>query len=204
MPTATGQTGERFLTAATRVTLVRILGIPIFVLLMYYYLDSLRRQQPDEWWRVAALAVFTAIALTDALDGYLARSRGEITRWGRILDPLADKALLISAVVLLTRPSLPELQPQLPVYLTAAVISRDAILVLGYLLVHHYAASIEVRPRITGKLATFLLMLAIVWALADGPMAPFRWICRAAAFFTVTAGLQYLWDGVRHLERAGG
>lgn len=204
MSASTNPTGERFLTAATRVTLVRILGIPVFVLLMYYYLDSLRRQQSDERWRVAALAVFTAIALTDALDGYLARSRGEITRWGRILDPLADKALLISAVVLLTRPSLPELQPQLPVYLTAAVISRDAILVLGYLLVHQYAASIEVRPRLTGKLATFLLMVAIIWALANGPIEPFRWICRAATLFTVTAGLQYLWDGIRHLERGSG
>lgn len=203
MPAPANPNGERFLTAATRVTLARILGIPAFVVLMYYYLDSLRRQQPDEWWRVAALAVFTAIALTDALDGYLARSRGEITRWGRVLDPLADKALLISAVVLLTRPSLPELQPQLPVYLTASVISRDVILVLGYLLVHHYATSIEVRPRITGKLATFLLMLAITWALANGPMTPFRWICRAAALFTVTSGLQYLWDGIRHLERGG-
>jgi len=204
MNTPAPQHRERVLTAATRVTLLRILGIPVFVVLMYYYLDTLRRQQPDEMLRVAALGVFAAIALTDALDGYLARSRGEITRLGRILDPLADKALLLSAVILLTRPSLPSLQPQLPVYLTASVISRDAILVLGYLLVHHYSGAIEVRPRLSGKTSTFLLMVAIVWALASGPIAPFRWICRAAALFTVIAGLQYLWDGVRHMERNAG
>ncbi len=201
MKPMTEPSGERILTAATRVTLLRILGIPVFVVLMYYYLDSLCRQQPDEMLRVAALGVFAAIALTDALDGYLARSRGEITRLGRILDPLADKALLLSATVLLTRPSLPALQPQLPVYLTASVISRDSILVLGYMVVHHYSGAIEVRPRVTGKISTFLLMVCIVWALAGGPSSPFHWLCRAAAVFTIVSGAQYGWDGVRHLEQ---
>ncbi len=200
-PPNPSQPHERILTAATRVTLLRILGIPAFVILMWYYLRSVEIGASDDRLRIGALALFSAIALTDALDGYLARSRGEITRLGRILDPLADKALLLSATILLTRPSLPALRPQLPVFLTAAVISRDALLVLGFFVVHHLTGMIEVRPRFTGKTSTFLLMTAIVWALAQGPERPFGWLCIGATGFTIVAGFQYLFDGLRQLER---
>ncbi|MBU4458958.1 MAG: CDP-alcohol phosphatidyltransferase family protein, partial [Verrucomicrobia bacterium] len=67
------------LTLATKVTLLRFLGIPIFVLMMVYYVLGLREGAADERYRIAALVTFLAVALTDALDGYLARSRGEIT-----------------------------------------------------------------------------------------------------------------------------
>lgn len=191
---------ERILTLATRVTLLRILGIPIFVILTWYYLRSIQAGRPDDRLRIGALSLFAAIALTDALDGYLARSRGEITRLGRILDPLADKILLLSATILLTRPSLPALQPQLPVYLTASVISRDVLLVIGFFVIHHLIGTIEVCPRFAGKASTFLLMTAIVWALAQGPLWPFHILCAAATVFTVLAGFQYLLDGRRLLE----
>jgi CDP-diacylglycerol--glycerol-3-phosphate 3-phosphatidyltransferase len=192
------------LTAANRVTILRILGIPFFALCTIYYLDSVRQGVPNETLRIGALTLFAAIALTDALDGYLARSRGEITRLGKMLDPLADKALLITATLLLTRPSLPQFRPQLPVYLTAAMISRDALLLSGAAIIHQLTGAVEVRPRPVGKISTFLVMLAILWVLMAGPDRPFRWICAAATFFTVAAGLRYLADGIHQLERGGG
>lgn len=190
------------LTLATKVTIVRILGIPVFVLLLMYYNLSLGAGQPDDRFRVAALAVFAAISLTDALDGYLARSRGEITLLGKILDPLADKLLLLSAVVMLTRPSLSGAREQLPVWFALTVISRDTILLLGFGVVHHVSGRVEVRPRLIGKAATFLQMATVVWllAVAERPGFLFRWIAAAAAVCTAVSGILYIFDGLKRLE----
>jgi CDP-diacylglycerol--glycerol-3-phosphate 3-phosphatidyltransferase len=188
------------LTLATKVTLLRFLGIPLFVLMMIYYTLGLREGVADERYRVAAMVTFLAVALTDALDGYLARSRGEITQLGKILDPLADKTLLLAAIIMLTRPSLPSLHPQIPVWFALAVISRDALLVIGAFVVHHLNSHVEVRPRLTGKLATVLQMATILWVLADAPARPFPWIAGAAAFFTIVSGGQYILDGIRQIE----
>ncbi len=190
------------LTLATKVTLLRFLGIPVFVLMMVYYTLGLREGAADERYRVAALVTFLAVALTDALDGYLARSRGEITPLGKILDPLADKALLLAAIIMLTRPSLPALHPQIPVWFALAVISRDALLVLGAFVVHHLNSHVEVHPRWSGKLATVLQMGTVLWVLADAPARPFPWLAGAAAFFTVVAGGQYILDGIRQIEHS--
>lgn len=189
------------ITLATRVTLLRILGIPVFVLLMVYYHMSLRADAPDERYRIAALVVFVIVAATDALDGYLARSRNEITELGRILDPLADKGLLLSAVIMLTRPSLPGLQPQLPVWFTLTIISRDVLLVLGALVINHLVHRVQIRPRLTGKAATFFQMTTIVGALAArGPHPAFTLLAMIAAAFTLISGLHYVFDGVRQVE----
>jgi CDP-diacylglycerol--glycerol-3-phosphate 3-phosphatidyltransferase len=188
------------LTLASKVTILRILGVPVFVLLMVYYTLSLGRGEAKEYQRVAALAVFLVVALTDALDGYLARSRNEITRFGRIIDPLADKALLVSGLILLTRPSLAALQPQFPIAFTLLVISRDVVLVSGAVIVHHLSGHVDIRPRWTGKVATFLLMLAVTWALVQGPPEPFRVLVWACAVFITASWAQYLFDGVRQIE----
>jgi len=197
----TGRTVPR-LTLATKVTLLRFLGIPVFVLMMVYYTLGLREGAADERYRVMALVTFLAVALTDALDGYLARSRGEITQLGRILDPLADKTLLLAAIIMLTRPSLPALHPQIPVWFALAVISRDALLVLGAFVVHHLNSHVEVRPRWSGKLATVLQMGTVLWVLADAPARPFPWLAGAAAVLTVVAGGQYILDGIRQIEHS--
>jgi CDP-diacylglycerol--glycerol-3-phosphate 3-phosphatidyltransferase len=189
------------LTPANRVTILRILGVPVFILLLLYYTLNLSAGQPKEFQRVAALVVFLAIALTDAVDGFMARARGEITRLGSILDPIADKALLVSALILLTRPSIPKLQPQFPIVFTLIVISRDALLIAGAFVVHHETGRVQIRPRWTGKTATVLQMLAITWALAKGPITPFVVLVGAAGLFTIVSWIQYLVDGVRQLER---
>lgn len=189
------------ITLATKVTIARILGIPVFILVMIYYKMSLAAGAPIEGYRHAALVLFLVIAASDALDGYLARSRDEETRLGAILDPLADKTLLLSAIILLTRPSLPELSPQFPVWFTLIVISRDAVLLGGSYLIHAMTGHVDVHPRITGKVATFLQMGAIVAALIPLPYTVFFWIAVIAAVFTLLSGLQYIADGVRQLER---
>ena len=197
--------GQMRITAATKVTLLRFLFIPVFVLLTLYYIIGLQAGEGAEYcayYRVGALVVFMLVALTDALDGYLARSRNEITELGRILDPLADKTLLLSAILVLTRPGLPQLQPQLPVWFSCIVLSRDVLLVLGAWVIHHFSGQMRVHPRMTGKIATFLQMGTVVWALADGPARLFPWCAAAAAAFTLVSGGQYALDGIRQLARS--
>ena len=191
------------LTLANRITIARILGTPVFVLLMVYYILGLREGRELPGYRTAALAMFLAVTVTDALDGYLARRRGEISSLGRILDPLADKLLMNAAIVLFTRPSLAALQPQFPVWFAVLVLSRDVIVVAGSLTIHFHAGAVEVVPRWPGKIATALQMFAVGWALAGWPPGPFRGLVGAAGVFTLISGIRYVMDGVRQMDAAG-
>jgi phosphatidylglycerophosphate synthase len=152
--------------------------------------------------RVIALVIFVTLAVTDALDGYFAWSRHEITPLGRLLDPIADKALLLSGLILLTRPSLPGLTPHIPVWFTLLVISRDAVLILGSIIIHALVGQVEVKPRILGKIATFFQMFTIVWVLVGEASGPFLGCVVVAGAFTFASGALYIFDGTRQLERA--
>jgi CDP-diacylglycerol--glycerol-3-phosphate 3-phosphatidyltransferase len=192
------------ITLATKVTILRILGVPVFVLLLVYYTMGLKAGENHDTMRVLALAVFVLVAATDALDGYLARSRNEVTQLGRVLDPLADKALLLSGLILLTRPSLAGLQPHIPIWFTTLVISRDAVLIGGFFLVHHFVGDVRVQPRWSGKIATVLQMGVIVWVLCQAAEAWFFHFVAAAGVFTGISFVQYVIDGARQLGRPAG
>jgi len=187
------------LTLATKVTITRLLGVPVFIVVLIYYLLGLYRGEDVELERLVALVIFFAVALSDALDGYLARSRQEVTDLGRILDPIADKALLLSGLILLTRPSLPALAPHIPIWFTALVISRDVFLIIGSVLVHLLAGAVHVQPRLSGKVATFFQMATIIWVLIGGAARPFNWFIGCAAVLTAISWVQYLVDGARQL-----
>ena len=122
---------------ANWLTVLRILLIPVFVSLLVY-----KQRGP-------ALAVFLLAALTDLLDGYVARQRGSQSRLGAFLDPLADKLLLVSSFVTLTWLRV------LPFWIAAVVISRDLILMLGALAIHMAGSRITPRPTAAGKATTF-------------------------------------------------
>ena len=188
------------LTLATKVTIARILGIPVFILLLIYYRMALAGGEPAELYRWMALAVFAAVAATDAVDGWLARSRGEVTRLGQILDPIADKALLLSSVILLTRPSLKALAPQFPIWFAWVVISRDVVLIVGAFLVQILHGAVQVRPHLTGKWATALLMASICGALLRIPAVWFQGLVWVTAGLIAVSGLLYIADGTRQLE----
>jgi len=188
------------ITLATKITIVRLLGVPVFVVLLMYYLAGLRAGQAQESYRQAAFALFSLVAATDALDGYLARRRGEISRLGSILDPLADKALMLSGLILLTKPSLPQLEPHIPLWFTGLVISRDVFLIAGALLIHAYARDVHIKPHLTGKLATVLHVLVIGWVLAQAAPRWFPALVWTAGAFTAMSWAIYLRDGLRQLE----
>ena len=170
---------------ANWLTVLRILLIPVFVTLLVY-------QRPG-----FALIVFASAALTDLLDGYVARHGGSQSRLGAFLDPMADKMLLISSFVTLTW------LKALPFWIAAVVISRDVILVVGALLIHMAGGRIHPRPTWAGKAATFFQIVTVLLGLTARyfrmPLAleVAMWV---AAIFTVVSGLQYLVQGMRYLS----
>jgi cardiolipin synthase (CMP-forming) len=191
------------LTLANRITIIRILAIPFFILLLIYYSSGFAKSQGVALLRWAATGIFLGIFLLDAVDGYVARIRSEITGLGTILDPLADKAVLLSALILLSLPaSAAAFHPHLPVWFVLVAISRDAILVTGAAIIQSIVGNVTVRPRVTGKIATFFQGTVVVWALVGFPPAPFPWALYAAAFFTLVSAAQYIFDGIRQLEKA--
>lgn len=189
------------LTLANRITLLRLFCIPFFILLLLYYEKSVLFGQRNETLRIAASIVFVGTFLSDALDGYIARSRNQISRLGTILDPMADKALLLSGLVMLSYSSVQTFTTHLPVWFVWLVISRDVMLVIGSILIHVLFGSVTVKPRLPGKITTFFQMLIIIWVIIDFPVTPFVWILWTGAFFTVISGTQYFFDGIKQFDR---
>nr|MBA3608493.1 CDP-alcohol phosphatidyltransferase family protein [Chthoniobacterales bacterium] len=100
------------MTTANKITLVRILMIPGFVLMALYYGASIKRGEPIEWQRYAAIAIFLVAAASDGLDGYIARRYNQKSALGVILDPIADKGLLLSAIITLSISNWSDVDPQ--------------------------------------------------------------------------------------------
>src|SRR5262245_59519736 len=117
------------MTTANKITILRILLVPFFIVQVLYYAEA-TESAAREWYRLAALLTFATAALFDALDGYIARRYNQRSELGAILDPLADKLLLVFAIVLLSRHDKPSLD-RIPFWFTMTVIGRDVILLLG-------------------------------------------------------------------------
>ena len=182
------------MTTANKITIVRILLVPFFIVQVVYDAST-----GDEVYRWLALASFAVAAVSDGVDGYIARHFNQRSELGAVLDPLADKLLLVSGIVLLSLHETPKL-PSVPIWLTATVLSRDMLLTLGLTVIHFVTGKIIVRPRWTGKLATVLQMIVVLWALLRLPNDWFLWWCRGAGLFTGFSGLQYVLDGMRQLS----
>ncbi len=193
------------MTTANKITVVRILMIPAFVTMAIYYGASIKRGQPLEWQRFAAIAIFVVAALSDGLDGYVARQYNQRSALGVVLDPVADKGLLLSGIITLSLTSWSEGTEtgRFPVWFPVLVISRDAILLVGTLILYLLNGRVQVRPHWTGKVATVLQMFAIGWVMVQVPFIPLFYVVLAAGIFTLLSGIVYVTDGVRQLQAAG-
>jgi CDP-diacylglycerol--glycerol-3-phosphate 3-phosphatidyltransferase len=190
------------MTLPNKITIARILMIPVFVWLTLDYIrDYQNEEQEQEWERVLACAVFAIAAISDGVDGYIARRYHQKSELGTFLDPLADKALLISALILLSvrfKGGTPF--DQLPLWLPVLVISRDLMLLAGIVLIHMLAGHVSARPRLVGKCATFFQMITLGWVLLKVERPSYQWPLYAAGFFTLISGIWYIFDGVKQLS----
>ncbi|HUI05623.1 MAG TPA: CDP-diacylglycerol--glycerol-3-phosphate 3-phosphatidyltransferase [Verrucomicrobiae bacterium] len=187
------------LTLPNKITIGRILLIPLFVLVCIDYIRSCSHGHPQEWERILACAIFALAAVSDAVDGYIARRYHQKSELGTFLDPLADKALLVSALILLSRDNGDAFE-QLPLWFPVLVISRDAILLAGTVLIHIVAGHARSQPRIVGKCATFFQMITLGWVLLKIEHPPFNWPMITAGVFTFISGVWYIFDGVKQLN----
>jgi CDP-diacylglycerol--glycerol-3-phosphate 3-phosphatidyltransferase len=194
------------MTTPNKITLVRILMIPAFVLMALYYGESVKRGEPQEWQRFTAIAIFLLAAMSDGLDGYIARRYNQKSALGVILDPIADKGLLLSGIITLSISNWSDIDPkygQFPTWFPVLVISRDAVILIGSAVLHLLNGKVQVRPVWTGKVATFLQMAAIAWVMLQLMFIPLLWVVGAAGFFTLVSGIVYVTDGFRQLGAHG-
>jgi cardiolipin synthase len=194
-------------TTANKITLVRIAMIPVFVALAIYYGESVRRGAPLEWQRFAAIMVFLLAAASDGLDGYVARHYNQRSQLGVILDPIADKGLLLSGIITLSITNWSQSDPdygKFPVWFPVLVITRDAVILVGAAILHYFIGNkMRVRPSWTGKVATVCQMCAIAWVMLQLRFLPLWFVVTVAGVFTLISGVIYVVEGVRQLQTEG-
>jgi len=194
------------MTTANKITVVRILMIPVFVTMAIYYGQSIQRSAPLEWQRFTAIVIFLVAAVSDGLDGYIARRYKQRSTLGAILDPIADKGLLLSAIITLSISNWSEIDPEygrFPAWFPVLVITRDAVILVGAGVLHLLNGKVQVKPSWTGKVATVLQMAAIAWVMLQLHFLSLLYIVIAAGVFTFISGIIYVMDGVRQLQAEG-
>ena len=182
------------MTTANKVTILRILLVPFFIVQLLYYVDT-----GNEIYRWLAIVSFAIASISDGVDGYISRRYNQHSELGKILDPLADKLLLVSGVVLLSLKNEPHLH-RIPMWLTATILSRDALLILGLLVIQQVCGKVRVRPVMIGKVATVLQMACVFWSLLKLPAHLLFPLAIAAAACTGISGIIYVFDGMRQLS----
>ena len=181
------------MTTANKITIFRILLVPFFIVQVLYY-----ARQGEEWHRLLAIYSFALASLSDGLDGYIARRYNQRSELGALLDPVADKLLLISAVILLAGPNETEGHlPRFPLWYTGTVLGRDVVIVIGVAVLHYLSIKVRVRPVWYGKVATACQMTCVFWALLKWPREPLQWLLVATAILTALSGVRYLLDGIQ-------
>jgi len=145
-----------------------------------------------------ALVVFILASITDGLDGYLARLLDQKTKLGAMMDPVADKLLIVSAFISLSFVSGLPAYIRMPVYVPLAVISRDVIILLGAGIIYFNNGSVVIKPTGISKITTFFQMLTIIAVLLKFIYS--SWIWNIAVFFTVASGLDYMRLGAKQLN----
>lgn len=185
----------RIFTIPNLLTVLRMMLIPVFVSLLFYKLYA--------W----ALLVFVLAGLTDGLDGLLARRFNQRSSLGTVLDPIADKLMLVTSFVVLSLPNtFPQPLPRhlpIPFWTTALVISRDVFILVGATAIHLVTGFRRFRPSWLGKVNTTVQILAIIYILVAAHYPPMTGylpavysVVGAAAF---VSGVHYIFFASRLL-----
>jgi len=178
---------------ANFLTLIRILLIPLFIISLFLQL------------RLWALGIFCFAALSDILDGLIARRYRQQTSVGALLDPAADKLLMVSAFILLpilSRYHFFKDMKVFPLWVALVVLGRDLIIVLGWLISKIKKVTINFAPSLYGKITTFFQAATIIAVLSRLTIA--YWLWHLTAWLTIISGIDYLSRGVKDWQKAYG
>ncbi len=166
--------------------MARIILIPFFIASIIYSRTDI------------AFVLFALAIISDGIDGFIARTLKQKTQLGTILDPMADKLLLIRAYICLSLATNIPSGLKLPPYVPIIVISRDAIIVLGSLTIHLVTGDLKVAPSPAGKITTFFQMMTIVSILVAFKYSNIIW--NTTVLLTVISGIDYIIKGSRILS----
>ena len=180
------------LTFANKITVCRILAIPFFISTVLYYSPE------KEYLRFVALGIFLFAVISDFIDGYVARAWHQKTKAGAILDPLADKLLLISAFVTLYIMGGSFGPIHFPMWLVVAAISRDVMLLLGAMIIQLIKGDLNLNPTVWGKATAVFQMASIFGMLLHWGISPIIWDVTFA--LTIISGIDYIREGIKILN----
>ncbi len=196
-----------FLTLANQITILRILLIFPFVICLLktghpYYGHCIRG---------GAVLIFVVMAIGDALDGYLARKKKQVTALGAFLDPMADKLMITCASIILCASQTAIEGFVLPLTVVVLIIGKDILLLLGFIITFLLTEQVHIQPVWVGKTSTFLQII-MVFSILIGPETA-RWItvwlaisvviCWLTGFCAMVATFVYIYRGIRYIEAFG-
>jgi CDP-diacylglycerol--glycerol-3-phosphate 3-phosphatidyltransferase len=202
------------MTTANKITVTRIVLIPCFVMMAIYYGRGVQARHPLEWQRILTIFLFLVASASDGLDGYVARKYNQRSRLGVVLDPIADKGLLLAAIITL---SFSNWTYEFPLWFPVLVITRDVVILVGTALLHYLVGQVQVKPSWIGKTATAMQMVAISMVLLQWnffqymvPIAGQRieidfldFPVTLAGIFTLISGIGYVMRGIRQFQAGG-
>ena len=188
---------------ANKLTIFRIILVPLMVIIPFLGIEKEILEIPISYLIIDL--IFIIASITDKLDGYIARSRNQVTTFGKFLDPLADKILVLTAMIMLVE------MGRLPAWIPVIVLAREFI-VSGYRLIAVEKGGKVIAASIWGKLKTVTQMIAIILAFIDinafgecfkGTLTGFPFILNLIVtvmmilqtIATIFSGYEYLKDG---------
>ena len=166
------------MTVPNLITTIRIILAPIFIIYLLH----------DQF--LSALIVFALSGVSDGVDGLVARIFDQKSKIGTYLDPLADKIILVAAFIVLA------MRDFLPPWLTVLVISRDVMILLGFLVLSLNRLEFNIKPSILSKINTCLQFITVIAVLSKDyfSLSPrfYFYIFIITALFTISSGLHYM------------
>jgi len=172
-------------------TVLRIIFVPVIVILL----------MQGEFFK--ALIFFTLSGITDGLDGFLARILNQQTELGAYLDPIADKALMVSCFITLS------VKHVIPGWLSVIVVSRDCIILIGIAVLAIMSISFQIRPTMISKMTMFFKLLTIftvlilhTLSLASETAMILMGLYIVTSLLTIVSGLNYIFKGIGFINAA--
>ncbi|MEJ6579674.1 MAG: CDP-alcohol phosphatidyltransferase family protein [Akkermansiaceae bacterium] len=188
------------MTLPNLITLLRLLLIPAFAWMAIRYGQSVDAGFPEESLRWSAVAIYATASLLDGLDGWIARRFNQKSLMGAIMDPLVDKALLMTGLVMATFVNW-GVDWHLPLWFIVLVIARDLEIIVGIWILYFINRRVPIEPHWVGKVCTVTQMIAMGWIMLKvtniNPIYP----TLLAAFFTIWSAYEYYMMGYRQLPK---
>jgi cardiolipin synthase (CMP-forming) len=189
-------------------TMLRMLLLPVFLWVLLADAGQPQGPRPHRWW---AVGIFTLMAITDKLDGYLARRLNQTSHLGSILDPVADKLLISCSTILLSFDWVASPGYRIPIPVVAAIYAKDVLIAIGVVALLSKIGTVTIRPRPLGKLSTALQLSLIVGTLVgpdfDGLHRGFgigllRLLWWSVSLVAIGAAVDYVGQGIRQLAES--